>query len=403
MSNIRRRGLPHAGEPAIAVSPEGPAVLALGFRPFFLLAGLLATAIVPLWLFVFLGKVSLPLRVFPAAWHAHEMLFGFVVAVIAGFLLTAVRNWTSLPTPSGARLGGLAGLWALGRVVMAVGAWMPRSAAAAIDLAFLPVFAVAIGLPIVRAKNWRNLAFVPLLLALFGANLAFHVTGSMRPFRFALDVVLVIVLVVGGRVIPMFTGNAIRAEIKKNVRLDWASVLAMAPVALFDLFPGPFSTVERGWAVAAIAAGVLAFARLLGWKTWAARSMPIVWVLHVAWAWIALGLVLSGVTALFPVGIASAPMHALAVGAIATMILGMMTRVSLGHTGRMLVVPRSVTVSYVLLTAAAVLRGLGPMIAPRLYVEALVASGVSWASAFAVFTAVYFPILTTPRVDGKPG
>jgi len=395
----KARSLPHAGEPAPDANARGPAWLALGFRPFFLLAGAFATVAVPLWLLVFFGRVTLPLRVYPAAWHAHEMLFGFVVAVIAGFLLTAVRNWTSRPTPSGSLLGALAGLWLLGRVAMSIAGLLPAPVAPIVDLAFVPALALAIGVPIVRAKNWRNLAFIPLLLMLFGANLAFHLNSSTRLLRFALDVIVVIVLVVGGRVIPMFTGNAIKMEVRKRPWLDWASVVAMAPVALFDLVPGG----ERGYAFAAIAAGVLAFARMTTWRTSKTRTLPIVWVLHVSWAWIALGLVLQGAAVFVPQWPSTAPMHAVAVGAVSTMILGMMTRVSLGHTGRMLVVPRSITFGYVVLTFAALARALGPLVLPRLYVTWLVSSGIAWGIAFAIFTVVYLPILGTPRVDGKPG
>lgn len=396
-----RRSLPHAGAPAptTTTSSASPAWLALGFRPFFLFAGAFATLIVPLWLLVFFGKTTLPLHVHPAGWHAHEMIFGFIVAVIAGFLLTAVRNWTGRPTPSGAPLGGLAALWLLGRLAMAMGGLLPRGVAAAIDLAFVPAVALAIGIPIVGTRNWRNLAFIPLLLVMFAANFAFHLTSSTRPLRFSLDVVLVIVLVVGGRVIPMFTGNAIKQQIAPRPKLAWASLVAMLPVAVLELVPG----AERGLAFAAIAAGVLAGARMLGWKTGAARSMPIVWVLHLSWAWIALGLVLQGVAVFVPQWIASAPLHVLSVGAVSTMILGMMTRVSLGHTGRMLVVARSITFAYVALTIAAVARGLGPLVAPSIYPTLLVASAVAWAIAFLVFTVVYAPILVTPRVDGKPG
>lgn len=393
------RSLPRAGEPAPEAKPVGPAWLALGFRPFFLFAGAFATFVVPLWLFSFFGRVALPLRVPPAAWHAHEMIFGFVVAVIAGFLLTAVRNWTALPTPSGAALGGLVLLWTLGRVVFTVGGLLPQALVVALDVAFLPALALSIGAPIVRAKNWRNLAFVPLLLAMTGANLAFHLTTSMRPLRLALDVVLLIVLIVGGRVIPMFTGNAIRVQVPGRPALAWASVVAMAPVAVLELFDG----TERGFAFAAVAAGVLVLLRMNGWQTSKARGMPIVWVLHVSWAWLGVGLILRGVAALRPTWMASAPLHVLAVGAISTMILGMMTRVSLGHTGRMLVVARTITFAYVTLTVGTIVRGLLPLVRPASYAVSLMVAGACWAIAFAIFTAVYFPILTTPRVDGKPG
>lgn len=398
------RSLRLAGEPAEEPPRSGarpPALLALGFRPFFLLAGALATAIVPLWLLVFFGKIALPARLAPASWHAHEMIFGFAAAVIAGFLLTAARNWTSLPTPSGARLAALVGLWALGRVAIFWDGVLPRPLVAAVDLAFLPAVALAIGIPIVKAKSWRNLGFVPLLLLLGAANLAFHGWPSVasRAVRFALDVVLVIVAVMGGRVIPSFTANALRLEIPKRPALDRAAVASTMAVAILELVPEAVPLQ----AIVAIGAGALHGARMLPWRSFATRARPILWVLHLGYAWLALGLVLQGVAFFVPHWIPSAPLHALAVGAIATLILGMTTRVGLGHTGRLLEVSPAIVIAYVLLTIAALVRGVGPLVAPTLYAPALVVSGVAWALAFAIFTIVYLPILIAPRVDGKPG
>lgn len=391
------------GEPAAEPQTEArPApVLALGFRPFFLLAGAMATTFIPLWLFVHFGKVTLPSRLYPASWHAHEMIFGFAVAVIAGFLLTAVRNWTNLPTPSGAPLGVLVALWLLGRVAVFFDVLLPRGVSAALDLTFIPAFAIAIAIPIVKSKNWRNLGFLPLLSLLFLANLAFHANGlwAARALRFSLAVIVAIIVVVGGRVIPMFTANALKLTVKKHRWLDWASLASVGVVAVLELVP----PAEKVLAVAAIVAGALNGARMAGWQPLATRKTPILWVLHVGYAWLALGLVLQGGAVFVPQWIKTAPMHVTAVGAIATLILGMTTRVSLGHTGRMLAVPASIAFSYVVLTVAVVLRGVAPLIAPTIYMWLLIASGAAWALAFAIFTFVYLPILTTPRVDGKPG
>lgn len=377
-------------------------VLGLGFRPFFLLAGLFGTFIVPLWLLVFAGKVTLPTHLWPTAWHAHEMVFGFAVAVLAGFLLTAVRNWTSQPTPSGAPLAALVALWMLGRVAVLFDGAIPHGLAAAVDLAFLPALALALARPIVKSKNWRNLAFVVLLLLLFGANLLFHVgplAWTSRATKLGVDIIVLVIVVMGGRVIPSFTAGALGVEVRKRPLLDWASLVAMAIVTALELVPD----AERVAGVAAIVAGVLSAARMASWRSLATRKQPILWVLHVGYAWIAVGLVLQGLAVFIPQWMKTAPTHALTVGAIGLLILGMTSRVSMGHTGRMLVVPPSMATAYGLLSLAALVRVAGPLVLPSAYLAELVLSGLLWAAAFGVFTVVYLPILTSPRVDGKPG
>lgn len=388
-------------EPTATTERPPLALLALAFRPFFLAAGVLATLLVPLWLFAFFGKLTLPSRLYPASWHGHEMVFGFAVAVIAGFLLTAARNWTSTPTVSGAKLGALVALFLLGRVFVLFGASLPEALVVAVDLAFLPAVAIALAMPIVRAKNWRNLAFVPLLLVLAAANTLFYLSPlrASAALRFALGVILVIITVMGGRVIPAFTANALRLEVRKTPRLDAAAIAAVALSAILELAP----VDPRVLGVAAIVAGVLNLARLSRWHPLATRAHSILWVLHLGYGWLALGLVLKGVTAFVPTWIPTASLHALAVGSIATLILGMMTRVSLGHTGRMLAVTTSIALGYVSLGVAALLRAIGPLVVPSAYRFLLIASGVAWTIAFAIFLIGYFPMLIAPRIDGKPG
>lgn len=390
--------------PKTETSPSrGPhPLLALGFRPFFLLAGLFAVASVPTWLLVFAGHARLPARLWPNGWHAHEMVFGFAAAVLAGFLLTAVRNWTNRPTPSGAPLAGLVGLWLLGRAAVLFVGPVPRALAAAIDLAFLPALAIAIGVPIVRARNWRNVGFLPLLSLLTAANALFHFgspTQSALAVRAAVDVVLLVIIVVGGRVIPLFTGNALQVKARRSALLDWGSFATMALVAVLGLWPG----AERVGAIAALVAASVNAARMIGWQPIATRKVPLLWVLHVGYAWLPLGLALRGLSFFLPAWSPTAALHALTVGAMATLILGMTSRVSLGHTGRPLVAPRPVAVAYVLLSLSAALRVFAPIVLPHAYRTELVLSGALWTAAFGVFTLVYLPILSAPRVDGKPG
>ncbi len=276
--------------PAAPAPASLGALLALGFRPFFLLAGLFAAGVIPLWLAVYTGHVRLLTSLPPSAWHAHEMLFGFTGAVIAGFLLTAVRNWTNVPTPSGAPLAGLALLWVAGRVAMALDGSSSRWLAALLDLPFFPVLALAIAVPIVRTKNWRNAGFVVLLALLFGANLLFHLGGpawQSQASRLAVHVVILIITVVGGRVIPSFTENALKVQTVRRPALDWAAFASVAAMAVAGLVPG----AEQAAGALAIAAGLLQGLRMLGWRSGATARHPLLWVLHAGYAWIAVGLV----------------------------------------------------------------------------------------------------------------
>lgn len=390
-----------------APRPSLRALFALGFRPFFLLAGIFATLVVPLWLAVHTGLVRLPTSRVPSAWHAHEMLFGFTGAVIAGFLLTAVRNWTNRPTPSDAPLAVLSALWIAGRLGMALDGSSTRWVAALLDLPFFPAVALAIAGPILKARNWRNAGFVVLLGLLFGANLLFHfgeLAWQTRASRLALHVVILIITVVGGRVIPSFTENALKVQATRRAPLDWAAFAAVALMAALGLVeesivPG----AAKAAGVLAVVAGLLQGARMLGWRSAATARHPILWVLHAGYAWIAVGLVLSGLAALLDGWNATAPLHALTVGAIGMLTLGMMSRVALGHTGRMLVVGRAIGIAYGLLLLATVVRAIAPLLAPQLYTAELVVSGALWSVAFGVFAFVYFPVLVAPRVDGKPG
>lgn len=385
-------------------APRGPfahPVLGLGFRPFFLLAALLAAAWLPLWLAIWLGGADLPLAYDGMAWHAHEMIFGFAVAVLAGFLLTAVRNWTKQPTPSGASLASLVALWLAGRLALLLGASLPHALVVAVDVAFLPAVAVALALPILRARNRRNYAIPLLLLALAALNLLFHL-GDAALSRAAtlagVDLLVVFLVFVGGRVIPFFTRNALpAARVTTRRWLDWTATLstaALVPLHLTDLLVPT--------AVVALLAGAANLARLAGWGSLATRRSPILWVLHVGYLWIGLGLVFTGLGLWVP-ELGGVALHALTVGALGTLVLGMISRVSLGHTGRPLVVSRAVVAAFALVTLAALARVGLPLLAPGLYSASLVVSASAWVLAYAIFFAVYWPILTTPRPDGAPG
>jgi uncharacterized protein involved in response to NO len=375
----------------------------LGFRPFYLLAGIFATLSVPVWTAQYAGWLGAHGIVAGPLWHAHEMIFGYVFAVIVGFLFTAGRNWTNQPTPTGATLAAIAALWVAARVLV----FTPYPlAAAAFDTAFALAVAAGIAVPLLRSGNRRNYFFIALLLGLGLANLAFHLSmaGLLEfPLRLSLqvglDIVLIVMVVMGGRVIPMFTMNGVPGVLCARQPL----IERLAPVCVLALLAADVFAASEIFigGIAAVSALVLTV-RLVLWKPWRTLTTPIVWILHCAYAWIVLYLALRALAAweLVPASLAT---HALTVGAIGSLTLGMMTRTSLGHTGRPLQSGRAELFCYTAIQLAALTRVFLPLAFPSLYLQALIGSGLLWSAAFGVFTFSYWPILTRPRLDGKPG
>jgi uncharacterized protein involved in response to NO len=382
-------------------------ILALGFRPFFLLAAILAAAAVPLWLLIYQGAFEPVSSLPPTVWHGHEMVFGFAVAVIAGFLLTAATNWTGRGTATGSGLAALAGLWIAGRVVLIVPG-VPVWLAIGVDVAFLPVLAVVLAIPLLATGNRRNVVF-PIVLTVLGLiNLAIHL-GSIgaidwdpsRGLRIAIDLILLMIGVLGGRVIPSFTKNALpQAKVNPCPKASVLALLSIAALAIAEVATD--NTTMTG--SVALVAGVLNALRMRGWGTVATLRHPILWILHVGYAWLAAGLILRGaaeLTGLIPL---DAGIHALTIGAIGSMTVGMMSRVALGHTGRS-IVPAPLTVAaYWLVNAAALLRVAFALTGDdTLRAASLMGSGALWSLAFACFAIVYWPILSRPRADGRAG
>jgi len=392
------RPLPPRAPPAAA----GFALWNLGFRPFYLLASLFSAVSVLLWVAQYSGW--LPSAYLQGAlWHGHEMLFGYTLAVIAGFLLTAVRAWTAQPTPTGVPLMALAALWVLGRVLVLT----PFAIAAAVANAAFPVaLAVAIGIPLARSRNVRNYFFVGLLVLMGGLILSLHLAlqGAFElPPRLglllAMDVVLFIMAVMGGRVIPMFTNNGVpgtRATRNPLVeKLALGAVLLLFIADLLQWYPAVIAGIAL---VGAIAHGV----RLLLWRSWRTLATPLVWILHAAYAWIVVHLVLRGLSGL-GLPAESFAVHALTMGAIGGLTIGMMTRVARGHTGRPLVADGHEFAMFLLLQVAAVVRVFGGMVSPESYLASVQLSGLLWSAAFGLYAVRYWPVLTRPRLDGKPG
>lgn len=374
----------------------------MGFRPFYLLASLFAAMSIPLWVTQYAGY--LPAPYLPGAlWHGYEMLFGYTTAVIAGFLLTAVRTWSGHSTPTRLPLAGLVLLWLAGRIVI----FMPYPVAAMILNASFPLaVAIAIAMPLIKAANRRNYFAVVLLIFMASASSMFQLTtvGTVAwlgyiSLQFGLDLVLLIVVVIAGRVVPMFTNNGIPGT--KATRNSYVEKTALAGV-IFLLIADILQPAPQFVALIAGATAAVHAARLFLWQPWRTIRTPLVWILHAAYAWVIAYLVLRGLVSngLVPTSVA---IHTLTVGAIGSMTIGMMARTSRGHTGHPLQTGKIEMICFLLVQCAAIIRLAGGIFLGEWYVTSVLTAGVCWSGAFVLFLARYWSILVHPRIDGKPG
>jgi uncharacterized protein involved in response to NO len=396
------------GEPAAEPRPtntSGIPVLRLGFRPFYLGGALFGVVAILLWLTTLHGRPvagSSP-AMSGVLWHAHEMIFGFVAAIVVGFLLTAVRAWTTLDTPRGAPLAGLWLLWVAGRVLVWSG---PEPIAAIVDCAFLPTVAIVLLRVLITARNRHNI-FLPVALAMFGLlNVCFHWWAwqgrpdlSMRASYAAIGLVLMFVTVISGRVVPMFTTNAI-----PGFRMTRWKVIERLAVPTVILAFVADATNAASWLIVACAcaAATVHGIRIAGWHSWRVGPRPILWILHVAYAWIPIGFVLLALAAAgaLPHSLA---IHALTIGAIGCAIIAMITRTALGHTGRPLIAGRAEIASYWLMITAAIIRVFGPLFASGATAVWIDIAGLCWSAALIAYLIKYVPYLSASRIDGKAG
>lgn len=392
--------------PRRAPPVSGFALFALGFRPFFLVAGLSALLYIPAWLLAFHGESIDSIYYDALSWHQHEMIFGFGMAVLAGFLMTAVRNWTNLPTPAGWPLAGLLLLWLAGRALPF--AAVPAPWVVGVDLLFALLVALAIARPLWSARQWLNMIFPALLLLIALGNGLFHlaqlgvITASTRlGSDIGLFAMVWVMMIMGGRVIPFFIEKGLGGEVRVR-KLGWLDQVAMvAWVATMIAVVSELAPLLQ--ASVAFAAAVLHAVRLIAWHDARLWSVPLLWVLWLGYAWVVLGLALQGAAALgvLPTALAT---HALASGALGTLALGMMARVTLGHTGRpMQLTSRLMPWAFGLVVLTGILRVLVPALWPDFAVAAIVLAGACWTMAFAIFCWVTIPMLWRPRVDGRPG
>ena len=381
---------------------EGPAILSYGFRPFFLLGSLYAGLAIAAWLPMVAGGLALPSALAPRDWHVHEMLYGFAAAVVAGFLLTAVPNWTGRLPLQGGPLLLLVAAWGAGRLAVACSAtlgWMP---AAFLDLSFLALLTTAVAREVVAGRNWRNLKVLGALAALLVGNALFHVEAHLSGaaeygIRVGIAATLAMVMLIGGRIVPNFTRNWLARENPGRMpapfgTLDKASMaLAVPALAAWILVPA-----GRATGAVLVAAGLVQAVRLARWAGDRAWRDPLVLILHVAYAFVPLGFVLVGASALGAVP-AGAGIHAWTGGAVGVMTLAVMSRASLGHTGRPLVASPAVRAVYLLATAS-VLARVCASLHPAWTGPLLPAAGALWSAAFLGFALAYWRVLAGPRI-----
>ncbi|WP_148252164.1 NnrS family protein [Aidingimonas lacisalsi] len=382
----------------------------LAFRPFFLLGAVFSLVAMLVWGGFWHGEILLMPHGGMLWWHQHEMLFGFGGAIVVGFLLTAVQNWTGRPGLHGGPLCGLVMLWLAGRVLLAFPPDMAPIWPALVDLVFLPLAAVALGISVIRVRQWRNLIFIPVLLLMTTANGWMHwgaIQANGQAVRdgaqMAILLMVLLMVVLGGRVIPFFTSR--RLGTMQPSRWLWLEIVSIGTIALLVLMSGIGSLTSlpaETWAIVALTAAAANTLRLCRWQGLRCLHEPLLWGLHGSYAFVCLGLAMWGLASFGWLG-TSLALHAITIGGMSTMMLAMMARVSLGHTGRAIRTLPGIGVALGLMMLAAVLRALLPVIWPQLFPWTLSLSVLCWVLAFTLFVWRYARLLATPRADGQAG
>jgi len=393
-----------------SLKPPTFPLMNLAFRPLFLFGSIFSVIAISWWSYFWLNPNDWSPYGGLIWWHAHEMLFGFGTAIVTGFLLTAVRNWTGVPGISGALLASLVTLWLLGRLVISFTGELPWWAISSIDVSYLLFAATALAYPIIKVKQWRNLMFVPILLLLALLNAISHWSVISNQPEIAIKVIhatiilfTLIIAIIGGRVMPMFTANG--AGCKKKNPIMWLeiisifSILSMVTIALVgfnQINPMLLFCVSS---ISAIA-NAIRFSRWGIQYTW---SIPLLWSLHLSYIFIPLGFALLAFYSIGWITNLSAVLHSFTVGAVGGMILAMISRVSLGHTGRSLKAHKLLSLAYALIVIATLIRVFIPAWFPSYYNLSIGISGSFWTLAFVFFVVIYAPILISERADGRPG
>ncbi|MCW9028648.1 MAG: NnrS family protein [Kangiella sp.] len=382
----------------------------LGFRVFFLGGALVATLSMLLWIMQLNGHNLLPGIQNSIWWHAHEMLFGFTLAIIAGFVLTAMQNWTGIPGVRGWPLAIASCLWFLPRVLLPfLGEknWLVMT----LDISWLPLVAIFLARPVIQVKQWRNLFFVPLMLLFTILNALSYYAAytddwllAERIFITAVLAITALITVMGGRVIPFFTSRATNTEKPMPIlALEWVCLGSIWLATFAWLLLPRDGSMNMIVAALMILAAVANIVRILRWKTIPALKVPLLWILHLGYWFIPVGLLVFASALLEQTTTYSNASHLLTAGALGSVVLGMIARVSLGHSGRPLQPSKWMTVAFAIVLLAGLIRGLTALVAPTYVADGYQVSGILWILAYGLFVIFYWPVLTKPRVDGRPG
>jgi uncharacterized protein involved in response to NO len=391
--------------PRVPVGYDKYPLLSYGFRPFFLGAAVWAVCALALWILLFFGELSLPTALSPVDWHVHEMLYGYLAAVVAGFLLTAIPNWTGRLPVAGPPLAALVGLWVAGRLAIGISSYLGAVSAAAIDVLFLVALAAVCLREIIVGKNWRNLRVIGVLSVLLAGNIVFHVEAAIwgtAPYgsRIGIAAAIGLITLIGGRIVPSFTRNWLARQGEGRLPQPFSHydrvALGVGAAALLLWVAEPMSPLTGA---ALVLAGVIHAGRLVRWAGDRTAADRLVLVLHVGYAFVPLGFLLVGASAAWPQLLPmSAGIHAWTAGAIAVMTLAVMTRATLGHTGRDLAASAGTQIVYALAVSAALLRVLASFVAS---VSLLEAASLAWLAAFGGFLMIYGPMLLRSKVSPR--
>lgn len=378
----------------------------LGFRVFFALAGLSALILIVLWNAIFNGHLSTENYFQSNYWHAHEMLMGYSVAVISGFLLTAVKNWTGRPTLSGDQLAGLAIVWLYGRILPFYASLLPDGIIAFVDFIFVPALIYQISKRIFQTKYYKGFVFIGLLLLLALGNGLIHAqmldiyqNTADTGIKLLVATIVTLILILAGRVLPFFIERGLSGMlILRNPLLDNLSIGSALITFALQLSNSSGTLL----ALAAITTTISNGARLFSWYVQRIWYVPLLWILYAGYCWIILGFFLSALSA-FNWLTSSLALHAFTVGGVGVLTLGMMARVSLGHTGRTLKASNAMAFAFILINLSVIIRVLLPLAFPQWYNILIYASSLTWLTAFSLFMFVYGPMLSNDRVDGQHG
>ncbi|TNE32302.1 MAG: NnrS family protein [Alphaproteobacteria bacterium] len=378
--------------------------LGRGFRPFFLCGAVYTVFSVLLWGGFYAGHTQLPeVLGDPVGWHAHEMIYGFTMAIVAGFLLTAVANWTGGAPARQLHLAGLVALWGAGRLVLNLNTELPSWLVYGIAGAFIPALAVSLALPLLKSRNIRNFIFLGLLSILSGCEAAYFITGKIMPLYLAVLMIVIMVSLIGGRIIPAFTVAALRrrGETAYPTPQPKADIAALLSLIILGVVLVVFGNADVVFAAAAFIAAIIHAWRMRYYLTARVWHDPMLWILHLGYAWLVVGLFCAAAAGLEIIPFSTA-LHSITVGSIGSMTLGMMCRVTLGHTGRDLAASKLTTLAFILMQLAAVIRVGGVIVMPTQATLWIAATACLWAGCFAFYLPVYAPMLWKQRPDGAP-